>query len=445
MAKNKYGFTVSCFLILILARPAMTQTTSFENNRPLQVALNSDSSRWLRFHTYAQLWARFNENNPGTTISGVNQNTTTDLSIRRFRLGMQGLLTERLYGYLQLGINNLNYLSPRGTSLDLLDAYAEFRPSKAFHLGGGKTAWSGLSRYSAPNTSKLLTYDLSFLPLPTNNELNDLIRKLSLFAKGQLGQFDYRVVVSKPFSALNSDDFDPIPAENLAKLTDQGSGALYSAYFKWAFHDSESNQIPFSDGTYLGKKSVMNIGIGFEYESNVTWYLAQGDTLFNDLLLWSVDFFLDQPLNQAKNTALTFYAAYFNYDFGPNYLKNIGVNNPGNEGDLSATAFNGPGNAYPVVGTGNSVLFQTGWLLPKMGPEKTWQLQPYTSIQYSDFQRLKNPMVVYNIGVNWYLRGHLSKLALNLENRPIFANGLDQLEETDRKSMIILQYLMRLE
>ncbi|MEM1134223.1 MAG: hypothetical protein AAGI07_00180 [Bacteroidota bacterium] len=425
---------------------AQQQTTTPFGNSPLKWYLQNDSTRWLAMHTYVQLWARVNRNNPGTQIFNEVQNTSTDISVRRFRLALQGQLTAKLFVYTQLGINNLNYLSPRGTSVDLLDAYAEYQLSPALEIGGGKTAWTGLSRYSAPNTSKLLAYDLIFLALPTDDETDDLIRKLSLYAKGKLGRLDYRFVISKPFSARNSLDFDPIPEENIAKFADNPSKSIYSGYMKWEFKDRERNKIAFSDGSYLGSKSVMNVGIGFEAAPNSLWNLQNGDTIYNDMMLWAVDFFLDQPINSIKNTAITFYTAYFNYNFGPNYIRNIGANNIANAVNESFTSFNGAGNAFPAIGTGNSFFTQAGYLLPPLGSlGNKGQLQPYFSFQYSDFERLNEAMLYYDIGVNLLFRGHLSKLSLNLQNRPVFTTNQNRLEQDNRKWMVILQYLIRLE
>ena len=429
-----------------MALPGYSQQTGPFGNKPLRWHLNQDSTRWLALHTYVQLWARLNNNNPGTRVFDNVEKTTTDISIRRFRLGLQGQLTENLFVYTQLGINNLNYLSPRGTSADLLDAYAEYRFSNALEIGGGKTAWSGLSRYSAPNTSKLLSYDLIFLALPTNDETDDLIRKLSLYAKGKLGRLDYRLIMSKPFSVQNSPDFDPVPEENIAKFADNVSGRLYSGYLKWELDGSESNKIPFSDGSYHGGKSIMNIGMGLEFQPDALWHLQNGDTTFNDMLLWAVDFFLDKPVNKGKKTTITLYAGYFNYDFGPNYTKNIGVNNPANAIDPAAASLNGPGNAFPAVGTGESFFTQAGYLLPPMDPSgKMGRLQPYFSFQYSDFERLDDPMVYYDMGINWLFHRHLSKLSLNFQSRPVYRVTQDRTEVDTRKLMVVLQYIIRLE
>jgi hypothetical protein len=421
---------------------AQEKETSPFGNRPLKWDLNEDGSHWMRVHTYVQLWARYNQNNPGTLIFEDVEKTTTDLSIRRFRAALQAQLTDKLYIYSQLGINNLNYLSPRGTSMEILDAYAEFEASPAFAIGGGKSSWTGLSRYSSPNTSKMLSYDLVFLALPTNNELDDQIRKLSLYAKGKLSKLDYRLVVAKPFSVRNSPTFDPQPEEGIAKFTDQASSQTYSGYFKWEFLDKEPNKIAFTNGSNLGKRSVLNIGAGVEFQSDRLWHLDNGDTVLNDMVLWSVELFYERPFNTTKNTALTFYVGYFDYDFGPNYIKNIGVNNPGNETNDEAS-FNGTGNGFPAVGTGTSLFAQAGFLMPRF--DSGTQLQPYFSLQYSDFDRLEDPMVYYDIGINWLFHGHLSKLSLNLQNRPIFDDRGNGLESVDRKSMIVLQYIIRIE
>lgn len=441
------GIFVLASLLLITAKLSGQTTQTIESEtRTLQFDLKDDKTRWFAFHTYAQLWTRLNDNNPGSLVSEELQDRTFDISVRRFRLGFQAQLSERLLIYSQLGINNLNYLSPRGTSLDLLDAYAEYSFSRSISIGAGKTAWTGLSRYSAPNTSKLLSYDLVLLALPTDDETDDLIRKLSIYAKGKLGQLDYRLVASKPFSSGNSPNFDGELTENVAKFNDKSNEGVYSSYLKWEFLDAEPNDIPFSDGTYLGKKNVLSIGIGAEFQNDALSSLQSGREQDHDMMLWAVDIFLDKPIDTKKNTVLTAYLGYYNYDFGPNYIRNTGANNPIKEVDANLASFNGPGNAFPVVGTGSSFFGQAGYLFPKMGnSEDRGQLQPYVSLQYSNFERLKNPMFYYDIGINWLLKGHLSKFSLNLQNRPIFQSTAQGLEPNDRNWSAVLQYIIRLE
>ncbi|WP_437371066.1 porin [Maribacter litoralis] len=415
-------------------------------NQPLKWKLNETGAHWIALHTYGQFWSRILENNPGSLLSDQPQNNTFDISVRRFRLGVQAQLTDKLFVYSQVGINNLNYLSPRGTATDLLDAYAEYGFSKEISIGAGKTAWTGLSRYSAPNTSKLMTYDLLLLALPTADETNDLIRKLSLYGKGKLGNLDYRMVFSKPFSPTNSPDFDGELEENKAKFTDKSTGNIYSGYLKWEFLEKETNKIPFADGTYLGAKKIFNLGLGAEFQNNALASLQNGETGFHDLRLLAADIFLDLPLQADNGNVLTVYAAYFNYDFGPNYIRNTGVNNPIVDSSPGQVSFNGSGNAFPVVGTGDSFHTQLGYLFPYLDEAgKRGRLQPYISMQYSNFDILKDPMAYYDIGVNWYLKEHLSKFSINIRNRPIFEDTLQGVVLDDRKWSAILQYIIRLE
>jgi len=51
-------------------------------------------------------------------------------------------------------------------------------------------------------------------------------------------------------------------------------------------------------------------------------------------------------------------------------------------------------------------------------------------------------MNLYNLGVNWIIKGNNSKLTLNYENRPIYKNGTDanELVKDGRKGSWILQY-----
>jgi hypothetical protein len=197
-------------------------------------------------------------------------------------------------------------------------------------------------------------------------------------------------------------------------------------------------------GTYLGQKRVLNLGAGFEYEQDRTAHLEQGEPVFNDLELWAIDVFLDLPIDPG-NTAVTTYAAFYNYDYGPNLVRNIGANNPASGVDPDEASFNGAGNAYPLVGTGKTFYIQAGFLFPPMGNKgKLGQLQPFADYQSSDFDRLDDRVNAWNLGVNWYIHGQNSKLSLGFQSRPIFFETGTRIEADDRRSMIVLQDQFRL-
>ncbi|MEM1134224.1 MAG: hypothetical protein AAGI07_00185 [Bacteroidota bacterium] len=411
------------------------------NAPPLTLNLNPEGSHWIKFSTYTQLWARVNQNNPGSTVAGELRDFTSDVSIRRFRLGLQGQPIDNLYVLFYLGVNNLNYLSPRGTSLDLLDAHVDYTFSKQLAIGGGKSAWDGLSRYTSPSSSKQLSYDLPFVALPTLDATDDLIRKLSLYAKGKIANLDYRLVMIKPLSVQNSRSFRLEPIENIAAFTDDRVKLQYSGYVKYEFWEKESNRTPYHVGTYNGAKKVLNLGIGFNFQNDALWSLNEVDTLYHNMTLVAIDFFIDLPINRANKTALTVYTAFFSYDFGPNYIRLLGANNPTNGIDPQQVSFNGRGNTFPVSGTGYSGLFQVGYQLPPFSKGlNLGQLQPYATLQLANFKRLADPMAYFDIGMNWYLNSHSSKFSFNFQNRPIFFEQTDGIKMEERKWLLVLQY-----
>ena len=76
---------------------------------------------------------------------------------------------------------------------------------------------------------------------------------------------------------------------------------------------------------------------------------------------------------------------------------------------------------------------------------KAGRLQPYVTLQYSNFELLEDPMIYYDLGLNWFLNEHMSKFTLNLQNRPIFHNEGNGLEVQDRRLMMVLQYQFRVQ
>ena len=75
--------------------------------------LNEDSSLYIKLNFVAQVWVRYTENNPGSTIQGVPTNSVFDIGIRRTRMVMSGKFAPRTFFFLQFGQNSLTYLSPR--------------------------------------------------------------------------------------------------------------------------------------------------------------------------------------------------------------------------------------------------------------------------------------------------------------------------------------------
>ncbi len=408
--------------------------------------ISEDGSRYLKFTLNTQIWLRYNESNPGTTVYGFDKSSTTDIGIRRFRIQMFGQLTDRVFVYTQFGQNNFNYLSDRKAGFFIHDALGEYAVVKnKLSLGGGLTAWSGLARFASPAVGSILGIDAPLYQQATNDVTDQFLRKLSIYAKGKLGKIDYRFALSDPMAFQKSTAYNASNTINKTASSFALSPASFQTqgYVQYQLLDQESNLLPYNAGTYLGKKKIFNLGAGFIYQPQATWRLAENgtDTLKTAMTLLSVDAFYDAPINTAKGTAISAYLAYSDYDFGKNYIRQSGPMNPANGNKLASVA-NGAGNNFPMYGTGKIVYAQVGYkmadnLLGKTGGT----LMPYASMQYANYDRLADPMAYYDIGVNWLLAGHTSKLTLAYESRPIYTiNANGEWHSTDRKAGVLLQY-----
>jgi hypothetical protein len=204
-------------------------------------------------------------------------------------------------------------------------------------------------------------------------------------------------------------------------------------------------------GTYLGKKKILNLEAGFITQQNATWTGSTPGPAANDptrkyydMNLWSVAVFYDSPLNSEKGTALNAYVGYFNTDYGQNYLRYNGIMNPANGTTLASVPGNFYGNAFPMFGTGHVIYAQAGYLLRKdlLGDQGT--LMPYITYQGATYNRLDKTMSVWDIGVNWLLKGHTAKFSLDYQIRPTYSvdsNDTNHLvQDKSTKGQWVLQY-----
>ncbi len=407
-------------------------------SQALTISLDSANSRYIRFTLTNQIWVRFNESNPGTMVADMPKPYTLDIGIRRLRLQMIGQVSDRFFVYFQFGINNFNNLSPRKLGDFFHDAVVEFTPWKRhLSLGAGLTGWTGYSRYSSPAVASTMMYDAPIFEQGTNDANDQFLRKLSIYLKGKFGKLDYRIILSNPFLATTSPNFNPNISQ-FANFSPKGSSLQTGAYLHYQFLDEESNQLPYTVGTYHGKKNVLNLGAGFQFQSDAMWSLSNGtDTVFHDMTIFAGDVFYDAPLGAKKDMALSAYIAYTYYDFGPDYLREVGIMNPGQEVDSALTSLNGIGNAFPMIGTGHTVFAQAGWMMPsRWFKSKVFTLMPYVGVQTSLWERLNDPMVTVDSGMNFLFEGHRYKISLNYQNRPIFDAA--SLQQTRRNSSVIL-------
>lgn len=424
----------------------LTALTSFGQqflkDRQLRFSWNEQGTHYVQLSMVGQVWVRYDHNNPGSTVFGSPQAHTFDIGVRRWRMSLFSQVTDRVFVFTQFGMNNFSSSSKQFSGFFIHDAYAEYAiHRKGLFIGAGLSGWNGLSRYASPSVGSILTMDAPLYQQVTNGVNDQFLRKLSVHFKGKLSKLDYRLAVTKPMAVQNAVGGTRQLSE-VSEFSTLPSTVQLQGYLMWQFLDQESNLTPYTIGSYLGKKNVLNLGAGFIVQPEAMWHLtASGDTAITAMRLFAMDLFYDAPINAERHSAITCYASYHFMDLGPNYVRNIGVMNPANGTDAEGT-FNGAGDAFPMVGTGSTVYAQLGYkfkdgLIPKNGT-----IQPYGAVQIGLFEALDNPMVMVEGGLNVFVTGtHNSKLTLNYQNRPVFntnAAGINY--QAGRRSMAVIQY-----
>lgn len=429
------NYCLLIFLSTIFTHTLNAQKDQSYTTAPVKIDLNQQGTRYVRFTGLGQIWLRNTQMNPGTTINGYETEDYNDISIRRLRFSIYGQLTDKLFFYTQFGQNNFNFHSPKYEGAFFHDAILEYALAKKhLVLGGGLTGWSGLTRYASPSIGSNLALDAPLYQQTTNGINDQFIRKLTVYAKGQLDRLDYRLALTSPMTITNPQD----PMRERFVFSNEPPKMQTQAYLKWMFLDKEGNTTPYHKGSYLGNQSVLNLGAGVIYQPDAMWAINAGDeTIFHEMMLLGIDLFYDRPIS--KHSAITTYLAYTNYDFGPGYFRNVGVNNAGT-GSLTDEVV-GFGGAYPMVGTGSTFYGQIGYLFGNSLLSEYGKLQPFITAQISDYDVSDENMNVFELGFNYLINGtHGSKISFVYQNRPVYERVNDETNIFTRKAMSVIQY-----
>lgn len=443
----KRFFVILSFILFLLGHQAFGQFPEKLKNGLRYYIDKNDSARFITLNMTAQFWIRNNQNNPYSTVNGVAESNTTDMSIRRIRFVLSGALTDRVNFFVQFGQNNLNYLSARKAGSFFHDVTADYAViKKKFSIGAGLNGWNGPSRFSNISVASILVLDPPGYQEVTNDTYDQFVRRLGVYAKGKLGKLDYRVSAGKPFVIQTTSGSGTEAINAYSAFSTLPPNLVYQGYFMYQFLDQESNFGPATVGSYLGKKRVFNVGAGFYSQRNAMFHygnVAAKDTISQDLNLFAVDVFYDAPLHKEKGTALSLYSCFSSYNYGSNFIKVTGADNPANGSSKNTTSFekSNYGSAFPYLGTGNVGYLQAAYKFRNklLGDQGT--LQPFADLQYSRYDRLKDAMYVFDVGMNWLIYGHNSKITLNYQNRPYFApdaNG--DLVQHSRLGQWVIQY-----
>ncbi len=429
--------------IMLLSFFAFSQGSP-EYGGGMKFNINPEGTKYMRFIAWNQIWLRSSQMNPGTMIGDEGITQQEDIGLRRLRLLAYAQISPRYMIVTHIGINNQTFINggasgSSGTGgygngkkpgLFFHDAWNEYavvlpKEDKPFSLsmGAGLHYYMGLSRMTMSSTLNYMTIDAPIFNWPLIENSDQFARQIGVFAKGKYNRIEYRFSINKPF-ATNQLPVD-VADEAVARAVDNNNNAHWSkaGYVEYQFFDKESNFLPFKVGTYLGTKKMLNIGAGFYTAPSSTKTSVNGETERHATNLFSGDVFLDLPIgNKEKKMAFTGYSVFYSYDFGPNYLRNIGIMNEG-VADSNFTgdrALAGPGNLQPMIGTGTIWYTQAGILLPNANEKPKVRIQPFAAYTYKNFDALEKASNQFDIGTNFFLDGHHAKITAQYSNRPIY-------------------------
>jgi hypothetical protein len=428
--------------------------------KPLVLKLNENGTKFVRLMMWHQFWITATQNNPGTRdvngnlIDGSNGSSgwSSDIALRRSRFVAYAQVSPRFLILSHWGINNQSFINgasaPSGTNsntspnnqgkkpqLFLHDMWTEFRivPQKLY-LGIGLHFWNGVSRLSSHSTLNFMPLDAPIFNWHNIEATDQFARQFGIYAKGQLGKLDYRISLNKPF--VNGASPSDIPKIGEARNVFNENYAT-AGYLNWMFWDKETNVLPYFTGSYLGNKRVFNIGAGWYNHSNSSLYKTTTDSSYHHHTALGADIFLDMPLNKEKGTALSILATLYLLDYGPNYIRNIGILNEHTTPSPSDFSWSGGGNAQPTIGTGKIGYIQAGYVLPKL--KNGTSFMPYFTATYKDFEKLAESSFQYGLGLNYFVTGHNAKITLEYTNRPVYISTDNGIIRDGSRGQFILQ------
>jgi len=402
------------------------QPNKFEN--PLKkgwtVYFGADSSLSIRTIGLVQLQARYMQLNPNSiSPTGEIKNSTIDFAIARVCIG-NFLTYKRLNLFYLFGNNFQSIATAKQGNFYTYEVYASYNLiPRNLSIGLGQTLYNGISRASSFNISQFITVENLPSALPTLGKSDNIARQFQLFAIGKINKLEYRTALVRPMLQVgtgtsNLPDLSiKAPINTSIEFPSDQFGA--EGYFCWQFFDEEDIRYSSKSFSYLGNKKIFNVGAGFEYQPRATAFLNENrDTIFNKTLTISADFFADIPLK--SGAVITAYGAFYNYDYGKNYLKTGGNMNY----FTSGTSPQGAGNSEYTIGTGNAFCFQLAYLFAKPITKDFHKLQIYTYFYYKDFKALNQKSWQPGCGLNYYILGHNAKIGIQYYLRNVYDKDL---------------------
>ena len=395
---RKVSFLLGMMLILIGTVRAQDDEID-HSYKPLTVKLDDSGKKFVRFIIWHQQWLQTNN------LEDDNAKTQLTSYARRSRMLAFAQVSPRFLILTHIGLNNqtpgnLTSLGNNGNSSQffLHDAWTEFKVSNnnALYVGTGLHYWKGLTRLANQSTLNFMTMDNTrpFVQWHSLGITDQFARHYGVYAKGQMGQFDYRIAMNNPLNPANAlngggNYGGAFPNAQASDITYTGSATndsegdplgntIVEGYFRYNFFDTESTKLPYQVGTYHGKKKVLGVGLGFFSHANGAYNNAtsQHENVFHI----AGDIFYDAPVGDDGNS-INAYASFINFNYGENYVSRW-------------------------AGTGTNFYAQFGYFVSAL------KIMPYIAYQTGDYEALEDNISSLDVGVNYYVNGHHAKITL---------------------------------
>ncbi|MEM6360650.1 MAG: porin [Bacteroidota bacterium] len=375
--------------------------------KPLKLNLDEGGKKYIRFIVWHQQWLQTNN------LEVDDAKTQLTSFARRSRFLAYAQISPRFLILTHIGLNNQTprnqtSLGNNGNSAQffLHDAWTEFKVSKndALHIGTGLHYWKGLTRLANASTLNFMTLDQArpFTQWHSLGVTDQFARHFGVYAKGQIGQFDYRFAVNNPLNPANAlgggrnygtiaaiVDGEPVPFPNAeaSDITYDGrnrndtdgdptGNTIVEGYFRYNVFDKESTKLPYQVGTYFGKKKVLGIGAGFFSHANGAFNNSTGE--HENVFHVAGDIFYDAP---APGGGINAYASFISFDYGGNYVSRW-------------------------AGSGTNFYAHAGYFLSNL------KIMPYIAYQSGSYDALEDNITSFDFGVNYYVNGHNAKITL---------------------------------
>jgi hypothetical protein len=373
------------FLVLLFAcafiLPAAAQDKNVTVAAPDAKAskLTFSESSWLELHYLLQL--QFTSANVFTSPEEDKDNGvwTKDFAIRRSRVILKGQVTDSISFFTETDVASDSDV----TSQNLLftqDAHISYKVADEFIVDAGKMLlpFTHLNRQSAV-TLLGVDYSSTFIKLALDGNSKDNWRDYGVEFRGLVldtpfgakkGFIDYRIGIfdgisrtDKTWTYQNKGDYP--------RLTGRIACNLFDA----------ENDFFFSEN-YLGKKKIVSLGFGFDWQPNVA--LSDEGTYTKDYFGWTIDLTVDFPVMEGYVLALQ--SGYLGVE-----------NNPGWTGYKE-------GYAYYI---------QAGLLVMN-------QFQPVikyvSAVNEKEGALAETEKAYVVVGLNWIIKGHNANLKFEYQH-----------------------------